>query len=153
MRVRSKVAAVALATACIGGVTTTASAATGGATVTPDTVSSIGGTVNCSGSWVYYNTTRHLRGYSSTYLYVTKAAWSSGHWWTGGADYHDGFGVRIYKSTGAHVTNLYSSTPGANQYATFNTTPYMPTTAFKMMARMDASSGTCHNSWAGTLTY
>lgn len=69
-------------------------------------------------------------------------------------DYYDmSFKVRIYQSTGEYVGYKSAYVLWANQWATFDTSAYMPKTAFKMSAQMSSKSGTCHNSWAGNLYY
>lgn len=108
----------------------------------------VSGTVNCNGSTTVYSTIRKMTGYSNVQLYVKQAAYSDGHW-PNGPYTAMGFLVKITK-TGATYSGAVS---GADRWATFATSGYMPGTTFVLGASMTASSGTCHNSWAGTLSY
>jgi hypothetical protein len=88
-----------------------------------------------------------MTGYSNVQLYLANTAYSDG--WFGFPNTGMMIGVHINK-TG---TNIDTGVSGSNRWATMNTSGYLPTTAFVMRASMTPSSGTCHNSWSGTLYY
>lgn len=108
------------------------------------TSGAVSGTVNCTGSWVYYSTTRYTTS-GPLELYLTNAAGSSGGGWS------DTVGVTINK-TGATYNSYFGA--GAPSWGTMISSGlYLSGTAFKMQAKMPTSVGTCDNAWGGTLYY
>lgn len=123
--------AAGLAFALVAGAATPAFAAS----------ASLTGTVNCTGTFVEYNTSRwNTR--ADVYLNLTKAAGSA----RGG--YTNYIGVYLPK-TGLKDSEVFSGAPQGK----YLMTGFKTGTEFKMRAAMSKSSGTCYNSWAGTLTF
>lgn len=113
-------------------------------------VTNVAEEVNCTGAWTHYNQTRELSGRSDSSLYVAKAAWKDG-WF--GDDFDMGFKIRTYKKNGAAAGEKEGSVLSAGRTAYFHTRNYLPTTNFKLSAKMSSARGTCHNDWRGTLKY
>lgn len=103
--------------------------------------SNIGGNVNCTGSWVNYTTERATTNVPIE-TYLSNAAGSArGGWQTS-------IGIRIV-ANGALHTGVH---PFADTWAHIaNAGIYYQGTRFTMRAKMEASSGTCDNTWAATL--
>jgi hypothetical protein len=101
--------------------------------------------VNCNGSETVYATVRYMAEPSRTDLYLAKAAGGE----RSGYDMYIGTYI---VATGAVHRDYF---PSAGWYGKLQSgNGYVVNTRFRMTARMDQpSSGTCSNTWSGTLTY
>ncbi|MFD4957869.1 hypothetical protein [Microbacterium sp. NPDC058389] len=125
----------AAALALVMGVAVPANAAT----------TAVSGEVNCTGSWVNYNTERRTTSGGPTQLYLNNGAGSPwGGWKTT-------VGVRITANGAYHQASMVT---GSSPWGTLIPSgAYVANTRFTMRAHMEPSTGTCDNVWGGDLYY
>lgn len=103
------------------------------------------GELNCTGSTVYYNTTRYTSGSATIQFSLSNSAGSTyGGWSTS---------LGVYIVAENSYKGLKSMSLPSFPNAVLSGTYWLANTAFKMYGKMPVSDGPCDNVFAGTLYF
>ncbi len=109
------------------------------------TTQTVWGELNCTGSTVYYNTTRYTSGSTTIQYHLTDSA---------GSQYGtDGTYLGVYIVAENSYKGLKYMWLPTVPNATLSGTYWLANTAFKMYGKMPVSDGTCDNYFSGTLYF
>ncbi len=108
------------------------------------TSSTVWGTLNCTGSTVYYNTIRYTSGSNTIGYWLSDSAGSQ---YGVDATY---LGVYIVAENSYKGLKYMSMT---GPVATLSSTYWLANTSFKLYGKMPVCNGTCDNYFSGSLGY